>query len=117
MRAFDSQREPGLAQLSRQRALVRKEYVLHELLGDRAAALAHAPRAQVRDQRAREPAQVDAVVLAKAAILDHEDRIQQMLRKLTEPDRDPIFRRVVGERADRLGIEPCLAELPAPLGG
>src|SRR4030095_12370575 len=33
MRALDSPREPSLAQLSRQRALVRKEYVLHELLG------------------------------------------------------------------------------------
>ncbi len=61
-----------LSQLPRERALRRQVDVLHELLGQGAAAFDHASFARVFDGRARDPDRVDAGMKRETAILGHE---------------------------------------------
>ena len=65
--SLDDERHRGFLELAPERALGRQEEVLDELLGDGAPALTHGAGAQVRDQRARDPAQVDAAVRPRSA--------------------------------------------------
>jgi hypothetical protein len=69
-------RERGLAQLLEQRAVVLGgEGVLHQLLGDRRAALHDALLDHVLVKGAADAAQVDALVGVEAPVLDRDDRV------------------------------------------
>ena len=68
-------RERRLLQLARDRAVVGDVGVLDELLRDRRAALDDGLVLDVREQRAPDRVQVDAVVLVEALVLDRDDRL------------------------------------------
>jgi hypothetical protein len=67
--------ERSLLQLARDRAVVGHVGVLDELLRDRRAALHDGLVLDVRQQRAADRVQVDAVVLVEALVLDRDDRL------------------------------------------
>ncbi len=90
--------ERGLAQLLEDRAaILRLRRVLDELLGDRRAALDGLAGRDVLPQRAPDAADVDAVVLVEALILDRDDRVLHVRRDLARRDDDPAL---VGERRE-----------------
>ena len=60
--------------LACERALVGEEEIFHQLLGDGAAALHRAARAQVGKQRAKHRAWRNAVMFIKVTILDGQQR-------------------------------------------
>ena len=69
---------------------------LRDLLGDRRAALRDLAGAQVRAQRARDAAQVEAAVLVEAAILGGEEGVD-------EPGRDLLERQDLAALGGELG--------------
>jgi hypothetical protein len=75
-----------LAHLARDCLLLAVERVLHELLRDRRAALDHGLAADVGDEGARDAAEVDALVLPEAAVLDRDDRVAHRGRDLVVLD-------------------------------
>jgi hypothetical protein len=75
-------RERRLLELARERPLVADERVLDELLRDRRASLHRPLVADVREERAAHPAQVDAAVLPEAPVLGRDDRLLQPRRDL-----------------------------------
>jgi hypothetical protein len=90
--------ERRLAHLLDERALtLLLRRVLDELLRDRRAALDGAAVADVGPQRARGAAQVDAVVLVEALVLDRDDRVLHRQRDVRRRDDDPAL---VGERCE-----------------
>ena len=68
-------RQRRLLQLARHRPLVARQRVLDELLRDRRAALDGALVPDVRPERARHAADVDAAVLPEALVLGGDDRL------------------------------------------
>ena len=74
-----------------------------------------AARAEVREERAEDAEDVDALVLEEALVLDREDRAHDMRREIVHPDELALrpVRPVVG--ADRLGVEREDAAV-APVG-
>ena len=103
--------ERGLAQLDEQRALVLGgERVLDELLGDRRAALDRGLAAHVLVERARDAAQVDALVGVEAAVLDRDDRVLHHRRDLGLGDVQLAL--VAGQQADLAAAASRITELP-----
>jgi len=80
------QREERFLHLALDGALVAQEQVLGELLGDRGAALHHAPGARIGDHGAHGAGDVDAEMLVEAAVLGGEHRLDQMIGKVRERD-------------------------------
>ena len=80
--------ERRLAHLARDRLLVPDVGVLDELLRDRRAALDDALLADVLPERAGDAADVHAVVLVEALILDRDDRLAHDRRDLLGLDED-----------------------------
>ena len=81
---FQPQRQKGLAHLALDRALVRQEQVLGELLRDGGAALHHAAGARIGEQRAEGAGDVDAEVLVEAPVFRGERRLDQMVGKVVD---------------------------------
>ena len=79
-------RERRLAHLAGNRLLVAVERVLDELLRDRGATLDDLLLADVRPERAPDPADVDAAVLPVAPVLDRDDRMAHPRIDLVEAD-------------------------------
>ena len=77
-------REEGLLDLALERALVREEDVLGELLGDGRAALDDAVRLRIGDHGAEEADEVDAVMLEEAPVLRGDDRLDQRVGQLVD---------------------------------
>ena len=103
--------ERRLSHLARDRLLVPAVRVLDVLLRDRRAALDDALAADVLPERARDTAQVDAVVLVEALVLDGDDRLLHDRRDLfggdehaalvtTEDGEHTPLARCVGRRVD-----------------
>ena len=118
LRALELPGEGGLAHLPGDRLLVAFERVLDELLRDRRAPLDDLLLADVGDERPGDAADVDAVVLPEAAVLDRDDRVPHRVGDLVvvderarlgaaEDGEDPLARRVVDVAVD------LVVELPA----
>jgi hypothetical protein len=84
--ALQPQRELGLLQLARQRALLGQEEVLGELLGQGRAALRHAAMQDVGDECAGDADRIDAPVLVEAAVLDGDEGLGQIGRQILQRD-------------------------------
>jgi hypothetical protein len=67
---FEPQRNDDFLRLAPEAPVARQEAGLRELLGDRAAALAHSPGSRIGDHCPADAAQVDAPVAVEAAVLD-----------------------------------------------
>ena len=78
------EREEGLLDLAVERALVREEKVLGELLRQRRAALDDGVGAQVLDQRPQRARHVDAEMVEEAPVLGREHRLDQVVGHLLE---------------------------------
>ena len=85
-------RERGLLELSADRPVVCHVRVLHELLRDRRRALDVVLRLDVRPDGAGDAADVDALVLPEAAVLDRDDRALHVLGDLVRADDDAALR-------------------------
>ena len=85
--ALQPDRQHRLLDLARPAALGREEPVLGELLGDRAAALDRLAGGEIRQRGARDAAEIEAVMLEEAPVLDREDRVDQMPRQRGQFDR------------------------------
>ncbi len=84
--------ERRLAQLLEDRAVrLRLQRVLDELLLDRGGALDRALVQDVLDEGARDAADVDAAVAAKALVLDRDHRVLDDLRDLTGGQEDLVL--------------------------
>ncbi len=81
---FQPQRQEGFLDLALDRALVRQEQVLGELLRERRAALHDGVGAEVLDKRADGAEHVDAEMLEEATVLGGEHRLDQMVGHLLE---------------------------------
>ena len=82
--ALEPEREDRLLNFARQRALLRQEQVLRELLGERRAALHAAHARDVADDRARNPDRIDAEMRIEAAILDRDESLRQIGRQFAQ---------------------------------
>ena len=87
---FQQHRHEELGDLARERTLGREEEVLHQLLRQRAAAL-ESLQAEERDRRARDAAQVEAVVRVEIAVLVRDQRLHQVLWHLGEPHQHAVL--------------------------
>ena len=93
-------RERRLAQLLEHGPVVlRLQRVLDELLRDGGAALRTRAQLHVGEQRAGHAAQVDALVLVEALVLDRDDRVLHRRRDLVGGDEDAVL--VVGQDRQR----------------
>jgi len=101
---LEQHRHEELGDLARERALGREEEVLHELLRQRAAAL-ESLEAEEGERRARDTAQVEAVVRVEIAVLVRDQRLHQRLRHLREPHQHAVLvvRRI--DAADRQRLQ------------
>ncbi len=79
-----------LAQLAAEGAAVADVEVLHQLLGDGAAALADLAGAHVLPRGARDPERRDAGVAEEAGVFGGEHRIDDVTRQLVEPQRPAL---------------------------
>ena len=102
---LDERGQPRLVQLAHERALGIEQAVLHELLGDRAAALGHAAGAEVHPRRAHQPPQIDAGVVEEAMILGGQDRLQQAEGHVAQPHRAVVLTRPIAGARQHLGLE------------
>ncbi|MCG3171582.1 MAG: hypothetical protein CALGDGBN_03205 [Pseudomonadales bacterium] len=110
---LEHDRHRELEQLARDRALAGEEEVLHQLLGQRAAALLECPAAHVHPQRTRDALQRNTVVIEEVLVLDRHQRGDQQRRHLIRPYQDAVFvvRRV--DAADVHRFEPRQRDLGA----
>jgi hypothetical protein len=81
---LDEQGHHGFIRLAFEGAFGCEEEVLDELLGERAATLSDAARAQVREQRSTDASNVDAGMRLEALILDGDDGIDEVRREVFE---------------------------------
>ena len=77
-------REDHLAQLALEITLRSEDPVLHELLGDRRAALLDLTRRQVLDEGPRHRVEVDAFVVPERLVFHRDDRVLEELRHFLE---------------------------------
>ncbi len=97
---LDPPRQQCLAHLAVDRFLRRQQRVLDQLLRDRRAALPDVTRRDVGGERAHGAAQVDAVVLPEAIVLDAEHGVDHDFRDLRQLHRLAVLVGVQhGERA------------------
>ena len=91
--------------LAPQRAPAVEEIALHQLLGQRAAALLDLPGAHVDEHRPQDRQRVDAVVAVELAVLDGLERLGQQRRHLVRGDDDPVLAVQRENAADQQRIE------------
>ena len=105
---LEQQRHQHLVRLARQRAFGSQEKILHQLLGQRAAALDALPGDGLV-QRARDAARIDAPVRIEFPVFGRDQRVDQQLGNLVEPApaRGPRCGR---DRCRRSAAAPCAAK-------
>ena len=86
MLALQPEREFDFLQFALQRALLRQEQVLGELLGQRRAALRDAAMQDVGHRRARDADRIDAVMRIEPAVLDGDEGLRQIGRQILQRD-------------------------------
>ena len=92
------ERDQRLLDLARRRARGREEAGLGELLGDRAAALAHPARADVAPQGAAHAPGIEADMAEEAPVLDRDERLADIRRQPGDVDRRADGRAAPGDR-------------------
>ncbi len=85
--AFEPEGQERLVDLALERALVRQEQVLGELLGQRGAALDVAAAARVHGDGAERPDRVDAPMLVEAPVLGRDQRLDENVGKFVDAQR------------------------------
>src|SRR4029453_774530 len=113
--ALDDQGHRRFLELAREGPVGRQEEVLHELLRERAAALAHFAGGDVRPGRAEHAPRIDPGMRLEALILDRQHRVEQMTRHLAEPHGLALLAMRTEVRTDQLRLEQDGCEL-APAG-
>ena len=104
--ALEDDRHVLLGELALERLGGREEKVLHQLLGDRAAAdQVPAIAAQVGDDRADGPDDVDAGMVVEAAIFDGQHRLHHPRRNRRQRDAAPLLTARADERGQQWRIE------------
>ena len=88
--SLDNQRNAHFGQLALHGTVLRQKEVLHQLLGDRAAALNGSPSQHVGPTGPQDAPEVDAVMLEKALILGRQHGFHEQGRHVVELD-DPAF--------------------------
>ena len=91
MQSLEAQRRQRLPQLAGQCSLAARIQILGELLGDGAAALHDLAAFDVGEKSARESAGVDAGVPVETAVLDRDDRVEQVLRQVVNRHSEPLL--------------------------
>ena len=81
---LEPEREHHFLRLARDRALLRQEQILGELLGDGRSALRGAATQDVGDHGAQDSQRVDAVMGIEAAILDGDERLGHVIRQFVQ---------------------------------
>ncbi len=84
MFALQPEREFDLLQFPLQRALLRQEQILGELLGQRRAALRNAAMQHVRHRRAQDAPGIDAVMRIEPAVFDGDEGLRQVGRQVLQ---------------------------------
>ena len=96
----------GLGDLATPGAPAVEEVALHQLLGQRAAALAHFAGAQVDHQRATDALRVDAPVPRETPVLDRDQRIREQCGNLVGREHDAVLAVRREDAADAHRVEP-----------
>ncbi len=113
---LEDHRQKLLLELAPVRFLRRQEEVLHELLGERAAANQVRPVApDVRDDGPDDPDRVDAGVIVEAPVLDGEHRLDHLLRNQRERHSAALLAAGRDERGQQGPVELDAIEGTAPL--
>ena len=86
-------------------ALAGQKEVLHQLLGQRRAALAHVARREVDPGGLDDADQIDAVMLVKAMVLGGEDRVDEAGRNLRERHQAALLPVALEDSADQFRLE------------
>ncbi len=94
--------EDRLLDFARERALLRQEQVLGELLGQRRAAL-HRPARCVARQRPHNAEGIDAPMRIETAVLDRDERLRQIRRQISDAHRRAADVAAVGEQRPVIG--------------
>jgi hypothetical protein len=106
-------RHECLADLARPGHLVRQEVAAHELLRQRARALADLAGRNVHEDRARDCDRVDAEVTVEAPVLDGFERLDEQRRDLVGPDDDAVLAVRWEQAADQQRVQPHDRRRPA----
>ncbi len=86
-------------------SLAAQEEVLHQLLGERRAALAHVPRGKIDIRGLDDADQVNAVMLVKAMVLGGQDRIDHRGRNLAQAHQPALLPFAFEDAADEFGFQ------------
>ena len=103
--ALQHEGEQRLLGLAPEGALGGQEEVLHELLGDGAAALDVALGPDVPEGRPHDPEGVEARVAEEAPVLDGQHGLDQVVGQLLVLDEAPLLAALVEEVGDQLGLQ------------
>src|SRR5208282_532300 len=86
-------------------SLAGQEEVLHQLLGECRAALAHVPRGKINPAGLDGADQVNAVMLVKAMVFGGQDRIDQRGRNLAQAHQPALLPFAFEDAADEFGFQ------------
>jgi hypothetical protein len=103
---FHQQRQVNLADLALQASFGVQEHVPGHLLGDRAAALAHATSPQVRKACTQNPLPINAMVTEEAVVLGGQEGLNELFRDLLVAHR---YTPLLADRRDQApvpGVDP-----------
>jgi len=95
---FEPERENRLLNLAGNRAFLRQEQVLGELLGQRRAALHAAASSDIARQRPHDAERVDSEMGVKAAVLDGDESLGQIGRQFRKTDRRAAGVAAIGQK-------------------
>ena len=103
-----------LVDLPAEALIVAGVQVLHQLLGDRRAALDDVSAPKIVDRGPQDRLGVDAMMGVEASVLDRDDGVSDVLRHLRARERDPVLGRMQrgDERSVRRVQERRLRERP-----
>ena len=96
---FQQPRHQGFVDFARQGALVAQVIILHQLLGQRAAALHGLPGADIGPERARDAPGVDAMVMLELPVLDRLETGDQQFRHVLQGDQRAVLVVLQGQSA------------------
>jgi hypothetical protein len=110
---LEDQREHRLVGLASDSALGRKEEVLGQLLGDRAASLADTATTEVDPEGAQESERIDSGMRGEARILSREHGRDNVLRKVAERQHAPLSEYASYIGAEQLRLDRSLSDFAA----
>ena len=99
--ALEPERENRFLNLARNRAFLGQEEIFGELLGQGRTALHAAAAGDVADHGAADADRIDAQMRIEAAVLDGDEGLRRIGRKVREPDRRAAGVAAIGEKRRR----------------